>query len=29
VSLTELPWLDIYPGPLTPNLINLIQQAIA
>ena len=29
VSLTELPWLDLYPGPLTPNLINLIQQAIA
>ncbi|MCC6603389.1 MAG: NUDIX domain-containing protein [Anaerolineae bacterium] len=29
VSLTELPRLNIYPGPLTPNLISLIQQAIA
>lgn len=29
VPLAELACLDIYPGPLTPNLINLIQQALA
>ena len=29
VPVNELGRLDIYPGPLTPNLINLIQQAIA
>ena len=29
VPLTELALLDIYPGPLTPNLVNLIEQAVA
>jgi 8-oxo-dGTP diphosphatase len=28
VSLTEIPKLDLYPGPLTPQQINLIQQAL-